>query len=295
MSHKAQIQETVKNLKLKEFDILKQFESRKNLSCVIAGRRRLGKTHLLNWLLYNIKKWYSEVYVFSETLELQPDSFDYCYPNNKYNKFDEMMLEEIWNKQKNYILENTKNGKRKEDLNYIAIVFDDVISDSNVRSSPMFNAFHTQGRHINLATFSITQTISSKWGYNGLCLQNLDLLISFQLKSLYCRETLVERFLSNKDKKEGHEIFNNITNQPYKAIVIDNTEISSEYEDFIYTVKAPEKVPKFKIGLPASQALVYKAKPRLKTQGHGRPKKLVSPTIRYNIEVSDYEPLKVVF
>lgn len=286
--------EYVKNLNFKEFDLRKQFDGRRNLSCVIAGKRRLGKTHLLNWLLHSIKDWYSEVYIFSETLELQPTNFDFGYPNNKYNKFDEGALEDIWNKQKNYILDYTKNGSKKESLNYICVIFDDVINDSNIRSSPMFNSFHTQGRHINLACFSITQTISTKWGFNSLILQNLDLFISFQLKNLYCRESLVERFLSNRNKNEGHEILNSITNEAYKAIVIDNTAISSTYEDFIYTIKAPAKnPPKFKIGLPTSQALVHKAKPRLKKGPNGK-KKMVQPIIKYNIEVSEYEPLKVI-
>jgi predicted AAA+ superfamily ATPase len=108
--------EKVNSLNFKEFNLRQTFNDKRNLSCVLVGKRRIGKTYLLNHLLYSIKDWYSKVYIFSETLDLQPESFDYAYSGQKYDRFDEDVLEEIWENQKNYVLEEMKKGEKKENL-----------------------------------------------------------------------------------------------------------------------------------------------------------------------------------
>lgn len=285
--------EAVSKMNFKEFDIQK-FKDRKNIKMILVGKTHTGKTHLLEWLLYNIKGWYHTVYVFCETLEVQPNEFNFAYPNNKFSKFDESVLQNIWDTQKTYIMDNVKNGVDKKTLNHVAIIFDDVIANPVCRNSEIYDRLYIQGRHLNFACFSLTQTISTRSGFPSLHLQNVDVLISFQLRQWYCKESLCEKFLSNNNMKEGHEILKRLTNQNYQAIVIDNTTTSPNYEDYVYTITAPEKIPKFKIGHPTSIQITHVPKPRKNKKN----KTVVPPPMTYNITVKDrniYSPYNVPY
>jgi hypothetical protein len=115
----------------------------------IYGQRRTGKSVALRHLLHDVKDWYKKAYVFSETIHLQPDLFDYIPKHNQFNSFDQYKLQEIYNEQETYILKNISAGKKKEDLNYVLVLFDDCINDTNFRSSEILKRIHISGRHVN--------------------------------------------------------------------------------------------------------------------------------------------------
>lgn len=244
-------QETVYDIsEFKEFDIKEKSKDRKNFSMVVCGARRSGKSELLRYMLKDIKDYYRDAYVFCETIKLQPQLFDYIPKENQFESFDETMMEKLWIEQENYIKRELSKDPEadKSKMDYKLIIFDDCISNVRFRQSPILNRFFVQGRHINLAVVILTQSISGKYGVNLVAMQNLDFFISFYLKGIYCREVAIGKYLSLDSIKEGNKVFKEMTKEKYRAIAIDNCEMSQEYKDFCYTIKASIKRDKFKIG-----------------------------------------------
>jgi Cdc6-like AAA superfamily ATPase len=236
------------------FDIRTLMESKKNLSALIYGKRRTGKTVLVRDLLYSIKDWYSDIYVFSQTASIQSWNFEYADKNNIYNGLDIPALEQIWNNQEKYIqlqMEMMPKGsdpsEYKKTLEHIVIVFDDVIADSQIRSSPIINNLFIKGRHYNIAVFILSQEFGGRYGINKVSRANTDLIISFYLNNENDRKSMVEQFLSTINKKNGEQIFKQITNEPYTVIVIANFETNLDPEKYVYKYKANPDVPKFSI------------------------------------------------
>lgn len=216
-------------------------------------------------MMYKIRKWYKKIYIFSETLHLQPNIYSFIPKENRYNSFDQEVLTRIWEEQTSYVLSELEIDPDldKSKLNHIMIIFDDCINDPGFRTSKIFNDLHVKGRHGCISSIILSQTISGKWGVNGLCQQNEDLVVSFILKEEYNRELLVEKYLSMENKKVGMKLLVDITGDEedeFQAIVIENHINSPDYLKNVKKYTANTKVPKFEIGAP-SEATVRKLTP----------------------------------
>lgn len=269
-----------------EFDIVEKTKDKKNFAAIVVGQRRTGKSHMLRELLSKVKHYYKEAYVFCETIKLQPQLFDYIPKNNQYESFDQASMEKLWHEQENYIKRELSKDPEadKSKMDYKLFIFDDCIADPKFRSSPILNRFFTQGRHINLAVVILSQTISGKWGVNGVCMNNCDFFISFYLKAQYCRETCIAKYLSIKDIKEGNEVFKEMTKEKYRAMVVDNTEMSQAYSDFVYTYKAQPKTKSFKIGAdPKDHDTIFHLGITRQTTSKSKNKKVANSGLNYNI------------
>lgn len=217
-----------------------------NFSAAIYGKRRTGKSVIVRDFMYHLKDWYSNIYLFSETIHLQPGLYNFIPKQNQFNKFDQDRLQQIWNHQEQYIQKNT--GKDKKTLNHVMVIFDDVINDKNIRNSEILNRFHISGRHINLASIILSQNVGGKWGINGVCRNNEDLIVAFFPKAAYDRELIVKQYLSVISNKIGDEILRTLTQEDFNAIVIENHKTDQDYTKFVKWYMAEEKTPDFTIG-----------------------------------------------
>ncbi len=225
----------------------------KAFSGVIIGKRRTGKTVFLKDMMYKIRKWYKTIYIFSETLHLQPNIYNFIPKENRYNSFDQAKLNEIWDKQASKImaqLEQDPNAD-KNDMDHIMIIFDDCINDERFRNSEILNRMHVSGRHVCISSIICSQVISGRWGVNGVCRNNEDLVVSFMLKEEYNRDLLVEQYLSTDTKKVGMKLYKDIVSGDegqFQCIVIENYKNTRHYEEYVKKYVASVKVPKFEIG-----------------------------------------------
>lgn len=232
---------------VKEFNPEKITE---NAFIIIAAKRRSGKTHLTRHLIKPIAKRFSKAYLFSETSYLQDNPYDFVPRCNQYDGFKPDVINEILNKQKQIILSQKQLPEKRRKRNKVLLIFDDVIADPLVRSSPILKLLAIEARHADMTCVILSQSIAVRDNLKTIVLTNADIFIAFTLHDQRSRETAAERYLSIKGKKEGMVLLNSITTSaPYTAIVCDmSNPMIKDYKDYVYKMKCPNTKPKFKIG-----------------------------------------------
>ncbi len=252
-----------KSYKIEQFAVINHMKEAKNMAVIIVAPRRGGKTTIMKDLLSQVYSWYSAVYVFSETVELQPKMFNFCPEENICNSFDEEKMIKIYEQQKERVMKLKMLGVKI--IPYILFIFDDCIGDQKIRSSKTFIKLFTQSRHLNCGVIVLSQEVGGKYGINKVCRANADIMIAFNLPSENDRELIVSQYLSTINKTIGHELFDRICSIKYNAIIICNFKISKNPEEYVYQYIADEKVPKFIIDkkgngrLPDVKSLSYGA------------------------------------
>lgn len=228
--------------------MMNMFLTKKGFAGIIYGRRGTGKTTLLKDLVYQNRKLWDKVYLFSRTATLQDDNYYFIPTHHKYENYDENILGQIFEEQKKDV-EMKKKNKQEKAIDNVLILFDDIISEEKIRHSQTFNSLFTVGRHYYITPIVLTQSIGGQNGIPKVVRDNVDLVIGFAAHNQVDRELISERYLSQHHKKVGEEIYKQITNEPYVALaaVVGKPEIRM-YEDFVYSYRAPEITPKFIIG-----------------------------------------------
>lgn len=280
------VEEPIPN-NFKDFDP-KQIQEWSDCAVIIYGRRRTGKSTAMRHFVYTNKKLWDEVYLFSETAYLQPGLFDFVPEDHQYTGFDVEKLEELLGAQEADVDHKLKNGQEKA-IKHLLFLFDDVISNDKIRHTPAFNGLFTKGRHIRSSVIVLTQSIGGQNGIPKVIRDNVDLCISFFPHNALDRESMVERYLSIKDKKIGDQILKDITFEEYTAIAVLLAKNGKEYEDYVFKYKAPEKTPKFMIGSKTQKDVPMKSfDPRAKG---------LSFNNKFSIktEVEDFEDNRIKF
>jgi len=220
-----------------------------NFSMIIYGRRRSGKTFQLRHMVNSIKKRFTDVYLFSDTADLQDEDYDYIPSENRIKGLDEKKMQEIIQKQRE-IIEYNKQRKDKVKSKPL-IILDDIISDPQVRKSPVLNSLYTLGRHIECSVITLTQEIGGKYGVPRVLRSNCDCIVGFFAHSEIDRKMICQQYASVTEggSREGSLYFKKIASSPYTSAVFDLQNIQArKYEDYIYYYKVPNTKPKFLIG-----------------------------------------------
>ena len=236
----------MKTLTFKEFNPLDELKDIRNFSMTITSKRRTGKSVFMKDICSKIKGWYAETYVFSLTSEYQHDLFDYIKDENVVNSFDQDRLEQLWTQQKTKIMKMEKAGIEKKDMPHVLILFDDLISDPKVRNSSILNRFYSAGRHLCFACIFITQYFTS---IPPVLRTNVDIAVAFYIESYDSRDAFSRQYLSTKNNKLGIMIFDQITKEPYQALVVCSSKIDQNPSSYIRTYTASLKLPKFMMGM----------------------------------------------
>jgi hypothetical protein len=123
------------------------------MTMVINGKRRTGKTWIATMLLHMLKGYYPVVYVFTDT---KMNCWYNQYVNTKhiFEGYDATKLRKILEEQKKRVMA-WRNGK--QDFNpYILIVWDDCVP-KEMFHDPLFRDIYFKGRHFMIANIMTTQ------------------------------------------------------------------------------------------------------------------------------------------
>lgn len=123
------------------------------MTMVINGKRRTGKTYLATMLLFMIRSFYPVVFVFTDT-KMNCWYNQYINPDYIYNGYDETILRKILQKQRERVFK-----WRNKDRNfnpYILIVWDDCVPQ-NMFQDPLFRDIYFKGRHYFICNIMTTQ------------------------------------------------------------------------------------------------------------------------------------------
>ncbi len=242
---------------LNRFNPLKEFKQVKNFSAMVLAKRRSGKSVLIKDILSYAKDNYKSAHVFSLTAHLQPDLFNYVPENNVYEGLDLEKLDSIYNEQQKYIERMMEKGRKKEKCDHILLIFDDIISDKNVRLSSRFTDLFILGRHINIAVIVLSQYFGGKYGLNAVCRKNCDFIFSFRPCNERDKKLVVEEYLSCKGYREGEELLKQVFNEDYQVLCVCVYKMTNEYEDFVFTYKADMNIRKYMIGEDTFSKMIY--------------------------------------
>ena len=177
------------------------------MSMVIIGKSRSGKSEMVHRIVYGIRKQIDEIYLFSQTADINKKHFFYIPEKNLINHLDLDLIQQLFEKQKS-------TTKPKE----ILLLFDDIIGDRNIHNPVIKNLF-TLGRHYHISVIFLSQV--SNGILNTTIRSNTNWVISFFQHNQKRRKLFCEEFCSIKSIKEGEEIYKRITETPYQACVIN--------------------------------------------------------------------------
>lgn len=229
----------------KALNIVKDLEKFKSFNMIITSKTNSGKSVFTNDIVYQIRNWYTHVYVFSMTSYLQPDLFNYVPKENIFNIFDESKLDHIWTKQMELVMSLKKIKIDEDKIPRVLIIYDDLISDPKVKNSEILKRMFVAGRHVKISQIFLTQSFTA---IPPILRKNCAIAVAFYLDSYVDREAFAKSYLSTKNVKLGIMIFDRITKVPYTAICVLNCLVSGEPEEYIRSYKATLSRPKFKIG-----------------------------------------------
>lgn len=230
---------------------------------ILFGSRGTGKTFALKHLLKATQERYTSVHIFSGTANLQRyDSgkekgelvYDFVPKSNRYEGWDEKKLRQLLEVQREFVDGITKMPSHP------CIIFDDIIHEPKVRSSPTLIEMFSAGRHFQWGLVVIlSQVIGARSGVNNTCKQNTDAIIAFKPSRKLDRETIVEDYLSTIDENEGDYVLKTLTKERYQMIVISIRDANDKqitgansYEDYVTVWKTENTIPMIKIGKPIS-------------------------------------------
>ena len=210
---------------------------------LMLGKSGSGKTEQLHRIIHSLRKGIKSIYLFSKTGKINREEYPYIPDDNVFDFLDLVALRKITDNQLNLPC-------KKEKLPEVVIILDDIISDPNI-SSGQIRELYTMMRHLHVSTIFLSQSYVQTGGLGTIIRDNTHHIISFFQHNEKKRKSFVEEFLSIKDKKQGEEIYKNVTQTKYQSMFINCKNTSArEYHEYVffYFIDFNKKVPKFYIG-----------------------------------------------
>lgn len=207
---------------------------------LMIGKSRSGKTHLLKWILYNefmVTQRFKFGKIYCKTLFTK--TYDFLPDHAKCEKFDmdEMMT----------YVQNMRDhiDKTSEEIPGNFIIFDDMLGEIGQYQKEFMN-FIATCRHTNTTVFMLVQQLGK--GAGTVVKEQTGAAFMFKsgteitLKAFYDYfGSIIPSYQAFKDK------FRRATSEKFSAMLyLGGAERDDEQKNF-YSVKAPEKLPSFKI------------------------------------------------
>lgn len=200
--------------------------------CVLSGKPKQGKSHLIKYFMYLHRKYFDYGLVFTRTKF--NDGYKFLPQDYVHSDYDESILKNLMKLQANLIEEGTQKK--------VFIIFDDCLSDDFKKET--FTNLITQHRHYNITVIISTQYI---YKINPTIRECAGYAIIFRPTTGRSIDALYESFGSHFNDREE-----------FKKYVIDNTgdfqfifvDVNSQEDGInkIYKVqKAPENIPDFNV------------------------------------------------
>lgn len=205
--------------------------------CLIIGKRNTGKSYLLKDLLYYMHSKFDIASVFSKTEHL----------NKFYEKFvPKMLINMSWDEKKlEKIFERQDAMLKKGNISNIALIFDDMISDSvSWKNNEYIKKIFLEGRHHHIGFFLLTQYVNAIPPFGKI---NSDYIFILQQQNFKEKERLYDEFGGMfENKKLFFTILDNLT-ENYGCMVIDNKSKSNKLEDRVFGYRAKETIPNYRM------------------------------------------------
>jgi hypothetical protein len=212
---------------------------------LVLGKRRYGKSVWAEWFLSHIYQYFPRGgYVFTNTKHNW--FWQKHFPDNRiYAGLNSEVLTEIFNSQKN-IYNAILQGAQLDTVPNIVLIFDDVISNRDIKRNPMILKIAWEGRHYFILALFCSQDVK---GLDPGIRQNADLIaLTYQTQERSI-ESIKEDYADFFDNKYYfRKILMNNT-RDHQLIIIDQTEAKYGIEDVFFIDKAPD---------PKKEPLVYR-------------------------------------
>lgn len=202
----------------------------------ILGKRRTGKSWLLNWIMFNMRGFFPRGICFTRT------KFNGFWSKRMPTRFihegyKPQILREFLDEQKEIYIEKHKNYERNKHVNIRAfIIFDDVISQTNLlRFDETLKAAWTEGRHYEIFVAICSQTVK---GVSAELRTNTDMIFTFVQKNGLQREAVAKDLMTDMNHKSALVLLDYYTTQEENTFLcLDVGSVHSAQETY-YTGKA---------------------------------------------------------
>ena len=204
---------------------------------LIIGRRGSGKSSLCSDLLYHLKDKV-DFGIFMTPTEESAASFRKCAPESWiYDGFNQQKLEDMLSMQRNL----SRTNKHRN----LLCVLDDCMYDKKVLKGTAIRDLHMNGRHLKCQFINCVQYL-------------MDVGPELRSQIDYC-VVLKEPIYSNQVKlwkfffgmfpnfNDFRSVLDRCTNN-YSALVLDNTQPTSELSDCLFWYRAKLDIPPFRLG-----------------------------------------------
>lgn len=219
---------------IKEFDPHDLPED-KQLSILIFGKRRTGKSFWLRWYLYERRKDFNEIYLFTKTEE-----------NNFYNKFlpKGFIYPGFIKSKLDMIVRRAKALKKAEGKEpKMFVIGDDLASDYRIhKSDNSLIGLYTEGRHRGITCAYLSQKFKA---VDPAIRNNADLVIIFTQFNAKEALAIAEEYLGRLNKRTALAVMDMYTcSELHSALVIETWRNSMDPEEFLKVSVAANVNPK---------------------------------------------------
>lgn len=193
-------------------------------ACIVSfGPRRSGKSTLMRMMLSSgLVDDYDNLFIFAPSSDMNGDYDDFKDEKNVtiYSDPTAELVNHIFNSQA-----KLKKAQRANTTGVICpstvMIFDDIIDAHLVCNFGPVDRVAERGRHVDMAVFVLVQKLSAASRSVRI---NADYLFMFAPFSISETEQFLEQFVSRTNKRDLHELLQELFSYPYLFILVDNTE-----------------------------------------------------------------------
>ena len=214
-----------------------------NPAIICSGKRRSGKNFLTRDLCYNFFRGkIDQVFLFSPTAEIAINAVDFVPYEYRYSEYDIDVIDRILKRQEYLIRQNQKDTKKHR----ILLILDDLQASNDGKKRRHIEKLFLTARHFRVSL--IVNFQFPKVDMSPAIRDNVDVVFVFQQNNFNNKELFALQYLStSENKNDGYDLINKYATG-YQTLVISNTEVSSNYQDYCFYYTADDVPQKFKLG-----------------------------------------------
>lgn len=218
-----------------------------DFTLVFYGKRREGKTHMMEPILYQLRPYFPYVVVFTKT-GFNGDLARMFPKSLILGDFNDTVINAILDEQQQRVAASKASPEPRPNCRLL-LVFDDVLSaEVAYRYSKSMERLFYEGRHYKICCICTSQDAK---GLPPALKQNTDVHISFPMQGLRERQTFAENslpFLTND--RDVRAFLREVQCFKHQAFFIVNCRGSRPLDQQVYTGIATPKpeIPRFVMG-----------------------------------------------
>lgn len=210
---------------------------------LLCAQQGYGKTHTINYILYQLRKVFDYGIVFTNTKFDNPFP---CFPEKYvFDYYSEEALENLMKIQGKMVLKEKAKPLSKRKYKEAVVIFDDCLDDPGEFCSEALKKLSTQLRHYHITLILSTQycnLLPPRIRTNAMIVMIYQSDTKANLESMY--DSFGQRFDSYKEFK--NYVIDNLE-EKYRFIYYDKLTEEKEIDKVYQVMICPPKIPKFKL------------------------------------------------